>query len=330
MAKNLFARGLVAGLGTAFLFFSHTVGAEEVLRAVSAFPKTNQLTQSFLRFIDKTNKAGKGLVQIKFIGGPEVTKPRQQPNAMRNGLFDMMYGPAGYYSGLFPEADFLMSPTNPVKARASGAYTMIRQAMREKMGARMMGWFDYGVSLHLFFVNEPKRTASGGIDLTGLKLRSSPTYRDFIKDLGGTPVIMRGGQVYTALERGTVVGMGFSLPDIRDRKVDRFVKYRVDPPRTSAGILMNINQKKWDGLSQPARDLLNKLSAEWEIESENYWNKQTEREKAALAKGGMETITLTGASADEFVTLFRKGPWRRMENNPKIKIDLKKLKRLLN
>ena len=31
------------------------------------------------------------------MGGPKVTRAREQPTTMRNGLFDMIYGPPDYY-----------------------------------------------------------------------------------------------------------------------------------------------------------------------------------------------------------------------------------------
>jgi len=302
---------------------------EQVLRAVSAFPKSNPNTQSFLRFIDKANKAGKGLFQIRYIGGPEVTKPREQPNAMRNGLFDMMYGPGPYYLGLLPEVDFAQF-TTPAEARASGAYELFRPIMRQKMGARFTGWFDSGWGLHLFTVNEPKRTATGGIDLTGLKLRSSPAYRDFVKALGGTAVVMAGGEMYTALQRGTIDGMGTSIQSVYDEKLQKFAKYRIDPPMTYPSIFMNVNQKVWDGMSKEAQDALDKVCIEWEGESRAYWKTALDKLEAKLAADGMKVVTLPPPAARQFHKLFLKGVWARLKKNPKVKIDLDKLKKMVD
>jgi len=320
---------IVTAVSVALLAAPQFAQGEQVFRAVSAFPKTNPLTQSFLRFIDKANKNSKGLFTIRYIGGPEVTKPREQPNAMRNGLFDMMYGPGPYYVGLLPELEFYHY-TVPKEARANGLYDLFRPVMKEKMGARFMGWFDSGWGLHLFTVNEPKRTASGGIDLTGLKLRSSPAYRDFIKVLGGTAVVMSGGEMYTALQRGTIDGMGTSVQSVVDLKLVKFVKYRIDPPMTHPGILMNVNQKVWDSLPKEAQDLLDKLCADWEVESRAYWKSALDKLEAKLASEGMKVVTLPDAAAKDFVRTFRKGPWARLKKNPKVKIDLDKLKKLVN
>lgn len=322
--------GLVAAAGALAVAIAGAAvpaAAETTLRAAGPWPKTHPLMQSFHRFIDKTNAAGKGVLQIHYIGGPEITKPREQPIAMRNGLFDMLYGPPAYYLGLFPEGDFANATKTAMEQRADGAYELIREAMKEKMNARFLARFDSGVGLHLFLKSEPKRTASGGIDLSGLKLRASPTYRDLIKDLGATAVVMGPQEVYTALERGVIDGMGYSLTDIRARGVHKFVKYRIDPPFSYATISLVMNHTAWDKMPRKAQEFLDKQAEAWEKESYRYWKDKAAEEEAALAKLGMKTIDLQGEARREYLETFLKGPWGRMENNPKVTIDMKELKR---
>ena len=155
-------------------------------------------------------------------------------------------------------------------------------------------------------------------------------YRDFIKALGGTAVVMGPGEVYTALERGTIDGMGIGLTEVKDFKLEKFIKYRIEPPMTYTGLFMIVNQKTWDALPPQARDLLDKLSADWEVESRAYWEVAQDKLRAELASAGMKTVTLPDAAAAQYVRTFRKGPWERLEKNPKITIDLKKLKKLVN
>ena len=57
------------------------VAAEEVIRAVHAFPGFLVYTKTFLSYVDEVNARGKGVVQIKVMGGPEAIKMFEQPNA---------------------------------------------------------------------------------------------------------------------------------------------------------------------------------------------------------------------------------------------------------
>jgi TRAP-type transport system periplasmic protein len=284
--------------------------------------------ESFLRFIDKANVAGKGHFKIRYVGGPEITSPRQQPTAMKNGLIDMIYGPPAYYLGLFPEGDFSHGFKTAMEQRASGAYDLVRTAMKQKMNARFVARFDSGVGLHLFLKDAPKFSKPGILNLSGLKLRSSPTYRDFIKDMGGTAVVMGPADAYTAFERGALEGAGFSLTDILPRGLQKFLKYAIDPPFSYATIALVMNHKVWDKMTPAAQKIFDKAAADWEKESYEYWIDQAAKEKEKLKKAGVTIVTLKGEEAKAYKALFLKGPWERMENNKKISIDIKKLKQL--
>ena len=66
-------------------------------------------------------------------------------------------------------------------------------------------------------------------DLTGLKIRITPVYRDFFTALGATVVQTAPGEVYTALERGVVDGYGWPTAGIFDLGWHEKTKFRVDP-----------------------------------------------------------------------------------------------------
>src|SRR3981081_4748461 len=81
-------------------------------------------------------------------------------------------------------------------------------------------------------------------DLTGLKLRITPVYRDFFQALGATVVQTAPGEVYTALERGVGDGYGWPIPGIFDLGWQEKTKYRVDPGFYSAEVSILVNKSK--------------------------------------------------------------------------------------
>ena len=94
---------------------------EVVLKAVTAFPASLDFAQSFQRFVAKANEMGKGVVQIQYMGGPEVVPPPQQAQAVRRGVIDMQYGPGTYYLGDMPEVDaWVGSTVSAMEARKNG------------------------------------------------------------------------------------------------------------------------------------------------------------------------------------------------------------------
>ena len=79
-------------------------------------------------------------------------------------------------------------------------------------------------------------------DLTGLKLRITPVYRDFFQALGATVVQTAPGEVYTALERGVVDGYGWPITGVFDLGWNEKTKYRVDPGFYTAEVSVLVNK----------------------------------------------------------------------------------------
>ncbi len=312
ISRGLMAAALMVGLSTA------ASADEVVLKGVSAFPKSHNNTKAFLELIADVNKLGKGLVHINYIGGPEVTPPPQQPVALRNGLFDLQFGPSAYYLGMFPAGDFTGGFKTPKEARDRGGYKLVDGLMRKEIGAHFMGRFYQGLGLYMSLPKEPPYRADGLPNLTGMKVRSSPAYRDFIKTLGGTPVVMSISQIYTALERGVVDGACGDMDTNLEMGLYKFLHITYEPPFNQAGILMIANANKWDNLPEKVRDFLTAETYKFEEITRKQIEDRTAETRAALEKKGMKFVQLKGKTADHFVETYMKTPWGRMAGNPKV------------
>jgi hypothetical protein len=87
-------------------------------------------------------------VQIDVRGGPEAIGMFQQPDAVRDGVVDMVYTPGSFYGGALPEKDALVaSNLTAVETRENGGIDLINEIHQEKMGVYYLGWFDSGVCL---------------------------------------------------------------------------------------------------------------------------------------------------------------------------------------
>jgi TRAP-type C4-dicarboxylate transport system substrate-binding protein len=300
--------------------------AESSLTAVSAFPATHPFTISLQHFIDLVNKEAKGVLSIKYIGGPEITPPSKQPIALRNGLFDLMYGPPAYYLGLFPEGDAFDGFKLPAETRKVGGFKYIDAAMRERLAATFVGRFDAGGGLFLFLTRKPKLTADGDVDLSGLKIRSSPAYGDFLRALGGTAVVMDVSETYTALERGVVDGAATGLSGLRESSLTKFLKFRIEPNFSVTSTILIGNAKKIDALPPEAHKKLFDIARQYEDISMKATLASEKSDKDLLAKEGEEAVILKGKAGERFVETYMRYPWGRMEKNSNIKLDMAKLR----
>jgi TRAP-type mannitol/chloroaromatic compound transport system substrate-binding protein len=256
-AGALAAAVVLGGLGPA--------SAQETLRALSMLPKPVAYTQSFLKFIDKVNAAGQGVVQIEFVGGPEAIPTFDQPEAVRAGVIDMIYGPASYYPGIVPETDALVgSNVTPMEKRENGGIDLLNQIHQEKMNVYYLGHPDGGIQFHVYMTAVPQPKDDGLPDMSGIKLRGAPIYREFFTDyLGATFVQVNVPEVYTALERGTVDGLGWPSIGVMDREdlssspaqeVQRELQELGRRPCATSGTSSKPSPKTWAARAQRRAD----------------------------------------------------------------------------
>lgn len=291
--------------------------AEEIeIKAVTAFPKPVEFAKSFARFVEKANEMGEGVFQINYMGGPEVIPPPQQAQAIRRGVIDMQYGPGTYYLGEMPEVDaWVGSTVSAMEGREKGGFAIMQEVYKEGLGAYLLAHIDTGVDFHIYLTEEPERTADGGVDLTGLKLRSQPIYREFFDTLGATTVSVPVPEVYTALERGVVDGIGWPLVGITDLSWDEFLKYRIDPPFFQTDLAIMMNAEKWAELPKEAREILTKAAIEYEKESYDHYQTVIKDTDEAIRADGMQVIDITGDARQAYLDEAFATAWKRLKDS---------------
>lgn len=290
------------------------VQAEETLRAITAFPKSMSFTQSFERYVAYVNEHGKGVIQIEYAGGPEMFPQNQQVDAVRRGIVDMYYGPLAYYLGMMPEGDaWTGSTVTPMEARKNGGLALMQEAARDKLGVFINGQLDGGLQFHIYTIDEPKRTEDGGLDLDGLRIRTSPLYTSFFESVGIIPVNMAVTDVYTGLERHSFDGTGWPAIGIQDLSWDKFLNYRIDPGFFQTDLAVATNVAKYDALSDEAKELLTRLTAEYEQISYDYFQNDAKKTEEAVKASGMQILEIEGEARQKYLEAAYGKVWERME-----------------
>jgi TRAP-type mannitol/chloroaromatic compound transport system substrate-binding protein len=309
----------------AIALFAGPANAKDELSAVTALEQTNTLTRSFrANLLDKVNASGKGVVQVKYLGGQEVVPPDKAANALRRGQFDMLSGPLSYWVGQLPEAyAFLASNQGPKQMRQNGSWKMMQEIVEKKLGVYLLSWGNSMTSYYMFLTKEPK-LKDGVPDLTGLKMRATGTYRPLFRALGATTVNIKSSEVYTALERGTVDGLGFTDISIPALGVTKIAKYRVLPNFYQTNTVELINMDVWKALSQKQRDLLISEAIKYETASVHWIESERIKEDEQSRKEGMIEVVLKGKAAERYVDIAHLEIWKELkqrspENHDRLK-----------
>jgi TRAP-type C4-dicarboxylate transport system substrate-binding protein len=283
-------------LATALAAISGVAHAQEVtLRVVSAFAENTQYVKNFEGFMKKLNAEGKGALQINFIGGPKAMPPFEIGNAVRTGVVDIGMTTGAFYTNIMPEADALKLTQIPApELRKNGAYELINRVWNEKANMQYLGRVIDYTPFHLYLTKKIDKP-----DLTGLKIRITPVYRDFFQAIGATVMQTAPGEVYTALERGVVDGYGWPINGIFDFNWHEKTKFRVDPGFYNAEVSLVMNLDKWKSLSQRQRDLLMRHVIAHEAANDS-WKKVNADDTQRQAQAGIQTITFDAATAKQY------------------------------
>jgi len=298
-----------------------SASAQEVtLRAVSAFAEKTTYSRGFELFVERVNRDGKGLVQINYIGGPKAMPPFETGNALKSGVIDIANSTGAFYTNVMPEADAWKLDERPMsELRKNGGFDYIAQLYAEKMNAIFLARHVDGNPFHLY-LNKP----ISGPDLTGLKLRITPVYRDFFQALGATVVQTAPGEVYTALERGVVDGYGWPITGVFDLGWQEKTKYRVDPGFYSAEVSILVNKSTWDKLSDAQRNVLRKIGEQAEADAIGFFAEENAKDTKRQAEAGIQTIPLAGEAGKTYHDKAYEAGWAGIirqspQHGPKLK-----------
>ncbi len=306
--------GLTAAAGLAATLASGTALAVDRVSAVHAFPGFLVYTKTFLAMVDDINARGEGIVQIQVRGGPEAIGMFQQPQAVRDGVVDMVHTPGSFYGASVPEIDAMVAArVTPMEARANGGAALMDEVHQQRFNVKHLGWIDGGVKFHIYSTQDFKFGDDGVIDLTGVKLRDNPIYHAFFEALKATTASMKATEVYAALEKGVVDAAAWTQIGIMDLKWDKFLKYRIDPEFYNTDIGVIFNKDSWNALSPESQKLIQEVVAEWEQKSYDARQKDVASDAEELKKRGMKFVSMGEEAAQKYLKLADDAAWARMK-----------------
>jgi TRAP-type transport system periplasmic protein len=279
--------------------------AQEVtLRLVSAFPENQFYVKRTLDWIADFNRDGKGILQINFIGGPKAIPTFEVGKAVQSGVVDIGFSTGAFYTNVMPEADILkLAETSAAEQRRNGGYELINKIWAEKGNMRYLAKVVEFTPFHLYLnkrIDKP--------DLTGLKIRITPVYREFFQSMNAQVMTTAPGEVYTALERGVIDGYGWPIHALFDLNWQEKTKYRVDPGFYNAEVGLIMNLDKYKSLTSAQRDYLDRKARAYEAQND-FWKTYNQEEAKRQAEAGIQVITFDSATNRAYVEKAKEVGW---------------------
>jgi TRAP-type transport system periplasmic protein len=258
-------RMLKAAAAAAAVLAAGVAAAQETtLNAVLFVPRNTTFGEIFVRFVEHVNREGKGLVQVKLIGGPDAIPTFEQGNAVKTGVVDMASVAPTFYTNFCPECDAqILAPLQTPRLKKTPFWTVLDKYTVQKVNAHLLTAYGDGIGFHIW-TNKPVPSAGS---FKSMRLRTTPNYQPLFAALGATQVQTAPGEVLTALERGVVDGYGWPGIGMFDMGWGPHTKFRIDPSFYNVVVNVLVNLDKWKSLREDQRAFLNRM-ADW-LEAEN-------------------------------------------------------------
>ncbi|MBI2881544.1 MAG: TRAP transporter substrate-binding protein DctP [Candidatus Tectomicrobia bacterium] len=312
-------RGGVLGLAfSAFLVFFLTSGqsgpvsaAPIKLTMVGAWPPgVSPAADVGIRFKDEVNKRAGGKLVIEYKGASEVVPTFDQPEALMRGVFDVWFGAPNYWAGVIPGGYITeLSPYEiPDKGPGSNLFNFMVQ-MYEKKGVRYLGHAsgDPGMGNHFMYTQKKVGSIAG---LKGMKIRVPPLTRFFVTAVGAEPVTLPPGEIYLALERGTVEGFTWPVYDgfinFGWQEVSKFI---ILHPLYRNGTGVNMNLAKWNRLPKDLQEVILEAVRVTQIWSQGWISAFQTSQLATMKKAGMKVIEFSPAEARRWGKTANEALW---------------------
>ncbi len=223
-------------------------------KMVTAWPPNFPIFQEGAeRFAREIKIMSGGRLNIQVFAGGQLVPSLQTFDAVSQGTVEMGHGAAYYWAGSVPAAQFFTAVPFGMNAQGMNAWLyggggleLWREVYKSynlvpfpvgNTGVQMGGWFRKKINT----IN----------DLKGLKMRIPGIGGKVMAKAGVNPVLMAGGELYTALERGTIEAVEWAGP-FHDMRLGlyRAAKYYYYPGWHEPGpvLEMTINRQAWERL----------------------------------------------------------------------------------
>ena len=238
------------------------------------------------KFAEDVREMSNGRMDIKVFAGGELVPALGVFDAVSQGSVEMGHGSPYYWAGKIPAAQFFSTVPFGMTAKGMEAwlyhggglelwnelyatFNLVAIPMGNS-GVQMGGWFN--------------KKIESMEDIKGLRMRIPGLGGKVFSRAGGNPVLMAGGEIYTALERGTIDATEWVAPfhDIR-LGLNRAASYYYYPGWHEPGTVFElmINTNKWKQLPAYLQKIITTAAgarSRWIYSSMEFHNQQALQE----------------------------------------------------
>lgn len=257
-------------------------------------------------FIEDVNVAGEGKVKLNFYHSETLLKVNELIPGLEAGTADIIFHTTSHTTGSWPimggpSLPFLFKSDLDINEKlkiGQPLFNLMQKVMLEK---HKIVFLAYGAipSQYLWTSKKPVRKPE---DIKGMIIRvGGEAEAEAIKALGGSPVFMSSGELYEALQRGTIDGLIAYPGTIGGRSLHEVLKYCTKIPLSAYGRGIYMKKETWDKLPGSVKRIITLAAYKYDYLHLKYAEAAHEQDVWPKVKAkGIEIIEPTEEAIKQF------------------------------
>ncbi len=277
------------------------------LKLASPSPNGSNMVRGYEKFVELVDEYSDGNIEVRLYSNAVLGSDRATLESVQLGSLDMASCSSPNMAAFAREymvfdLPYVTSPEfqqNLYKALDEGELGKYYEAVANKIGLTTIMWSEYG---YRNFVSADQPLTSLGA-FRNLKVRTtdSPVEASVARAFGMIPSPVAWGEVYTALQQGTVDAEGNNWEHLVTAKHIEVLKYAVDSEHNYSMHILFMNKDLFDKLPELAKQDIRKAAKDalkWQREISVTSDSDA---KKAMLDAGIKFHDLTEAQRAEII-----------------------------
>lgn len=247
------------------------------------------------RFKEIVEKETNGAIEIALFPNNQLgTGERDLLEGLQLGTVDFYVGSTGPMGGfekkfMLFDFPFLFKSKEQAYSVLDGEIGQYVMGLLDKIGIKGLAWYENGFR---HFTNS-KRPVNTPEDVKGLKLRTmeNKIHMALWRAMGADPTPMAWGEVFTALQQGTVDGQENPIPIIYVQKINEVQKHLAITGHVFSPAMIAVANAKFDALPKEHQDIIMKAAKESALYQREQITKMENEQVQKLKDLGMLVTT---------------------------------------
>lgn len=269
------------------------VQAQTVLKLAHVAPEEDTQQKAAEFFAEKVAAYSDGALKVRIFSGGALGNDQQIISGVRAGMLDLCLTGNPNYTGLAPklsvfELPYIFANSKQAHEVLDGDIGKESLGLLKPHGMEGLAFWEVGFRA----MTNSKHPIKAPADVKGLKMRTNSNKQliEYFQLLGANTVPMPLGELYTALETGTVDAQDHPISIVWSTKMYEVQKHLSLTNQAYTALILAMNEKKFSGLDDKSKDALRRAAQEAAVYQRELNAKQEADIIKQLKEHGMEVV----------------------------------------